>query len=106
MYRYTVRCEFTSGSSRTVEAWLTWLRNLHLSDVLRSGASSAEIVEMSGEHPVYEIRYQFPCRADFEKYLNEFAPALRQEGLSLFPPDQLGMKYSRTDGFVIHSTTR
>lgn len=102
MYRYTVRCEFTFKNDDVIEAWLAWLRDPHIADVMRGGATAAEIVSMAGELPTYEIRYQFANRRDFEHYQKEFAPQLRDEGLSLFPATQLGMVYSRSDGEVIY----
>ena len=62
---------------------------------------TAEVVKMAGEFPAYEIRYRFPDETAFQRYQTEFAPALKAEGLALFPPDQLGMTYQRTDGQVI-----
>ena len=104
MYRYTVRCEFTKGDQEVIERWLAWLREPHIADVMKGGATASEVVLMSGDPVTYEIRYQFASQADFEKYEAEFAPSLRDEGRSLFPPQQLGMVYSRSDGQVVHST--
>ena len=101
MYRYTVRCEFTFKNDDVIEDWLAWLRDPHIADVMRGGATAAEIVSMAGEVPTYEIRYQFANQRDFEHYQKELAPQLRDEGLRLFPATQLGMVYARTDGEVI-----
>ncbi len=102
MYRYTVRCEFTFQNDEVIEAWLAWLRDPHIADVIKGGATAAEVVCMAGEVPTYEVRYQFANPKDFEHYQEKFAPQLRDEGLSLFPAAQLGMVYSRTDGEVIY----
>lgn len=104
MYRYTVRCEFTLNDRKVIERWLGWLRDPHIADVMKGGATGAVVVQMAGEPSIYEIRYQFASREDFEKYESEFAPALKDEGRTLFPPDELGMVYSRSHGHVIHST--
>jgi hypothetical protein len=104
MYRYTVRCEFPRNDRLVIESWLDWLRDPHIADVMKGGASGAEVVAMSGEMPAFEIRYRFDSKADFDRYQREVAPKLREEGLQLFPPEQLGVDYSRTDGEVIYST--
>ena len=106
MYRYTVRCEFHGNDRQTVEKWLAWLRDPHIADVMKGGATGAEIVRMAGAIPAFEIRYQFASKADFDRYQTEFAPGLRDEGLQLFPPHELGLAYSRTDGEVAYSTFR
>ena len=101
MYRYTVRCEFTAGDPDVIHRWLAWLNDPHIADVIKGGASGAEIVKMAAENPTYEIRYRFPDRAEFDRYRVEFAPALQAEGLAMFPPEQLGMVYHRSDGEVV-----
>ncbi len=104
MQRYTVRCQFTGQDPVVIERWLAWLRDPHIADVMAGGATGAEVVKMSDQVPTYEIRYQFASEADFQTYLSQHAPSLRDEGLKLFPPEELGLSYSRTDGQVIHST--
>lgn len=104
MYRYTVRCEFRGEDTSVIDRWLAWLRDPHIADVMRGGATGAEVVRMAGEVPAFEIRYQFASHADFLRYESEFAPALKAEGLQLFPTEENGMVYSRTNGEVIHTT--
>ena len=107
MYRYTVRCEFCQEDAlETVNRWLNWLREPHIAEVMQGGATAAEVVKMSAKVPTYEIRYQFASRQEFEQYQSESAPRLKAEGLQLFPPEALGMVYSRTDGEVIFRCKR
>ncbi len=103
MYRYTVKCTFTSGDADLIESWLEWLKNGHIADVMRGGASGAEVILMNVELPTFEIRYRFPAKASFEQYLAEHAPRLRDEGLSKFPLE-LGLAYERSDGQVVFET--
>ncbi len=98
MISYTVRCAFT-GESEVAREWLAWLCDEHIQDVIEAGAVGAEIVQMDGAEPTYEIRYRFPSRQMFDTYLAEHAPRLRDEGLSRFPIE-LGLSYSRTVGEV------
>lgn len=99
MYRYTVACRFVSGDRELAERWLTWLRDGHLQDVINGGAESAEVVSLDDSLPHYEIGYRFPDRAVLDRYLAEFAPRLRQEGLARFPLE-LGLEYRRSTGVV------
>ncbi len=99
---YTVRCQFSGEAPGVADRWLEWLRNTHISEVLACGATTAEIVRMSGEPLSFEIRYRFPDRDVFEKYLRDDAPRLRADGLRRFPLE-LGLGYSRNDGEIVFS---
>jgi len=104
MYRYTVRCEFTKSDASVIDRWLKWLRDPHIADVMEGGATGAEIVRVAGDPPAFEVRYRFASHAGFRIYETEHAPALKQEGLLLFPAEELGMVYSRSHGPVVHAT--
>ena len=94
---YTVRCRISDPAK--AEQWLAWLKHGHIADVMKGGALSGQIVKMD-EANVYEVRYVFDSRASFDRYLKEFAPALREEGIRLFPPGA-DFEYSRTVGEVL-----
>ncbi len=94
MFSYTVRCTFLNPV--VADKWLEWLAEKHIADVLKAGASSAEIFQLDGGS-VYEIRYRFESRSLFEDYERSHAPRLRAEGLERFPLE-LGLEYSRTHG--------
>ena len=98
--RYTVKATFDDEA--LVESWLMWLREGHCRDVLRGGALRAEVVAMDGDALSYEVRYDFPDRATFERYESEHAPRLRAEGLERFPTSS-GITYARTTGVVSFS---
>lgn len=82
------------------EAWLRWLREGHIADVLTGGATAAEIVQMDDGPLSFEVRYRFPSRAAFGKYEQDHAPRLRAEGLKLFPVEK-GIRYRRTVGISL-----
>src|ERR1700719_4066818 len=57
---YTVGVTF-SGEDLSA-AWLGWLREGHISEVLAGGATDAEIVALDGTDLSFEVRYHFPSR--------------------------------------------
>jgi hypothetical protein len=66
------------------EAWLQWMQGVHIPEVMATGCFEKfqmvrllEIVEDEG--PSYAIQYYSGSRDVYEKYLREFAPALRQK---------------------------
>jgi hypothetical protein len=103
MYHYTVRCEFNLANEKLIGRWVDWLVESHIQDVLDGGASRAVFLKMNSEVPTFEIRYEFESQDSFENYEVHHAPRLRQHGIEKFPPDDLGMKYSRTEGQVLNS---
>ena len=101
---YTVRCSFSENCAPAVtQAWLDWLENGHIQDVINGGAVSGEIIEMNvlestlGCQRQFEIRYRFPDRTAFETYERESATGLREEGLAKFPLSS-GLSYERSVG--------
>ncbi len=95
---YTVAVTF--ADALLVPSWLRWLRERHIADVLRGGAVEAQLVAFDEPAHAYEVRYRFPTREAFDRYLREHAPRLRAEGLRLFPMEQ-GVRYSRSVGVVM-----
>ena len=98
---YTVRCQFESDEH--VEAWINWLKNRHIADVIEAGAVSARLCKMDDLLPTFEVRYDFATRSSFEEYEKCHADRLRAEGLELFHPSK-GITYSRTMGEVLLSS--
>lgn len=123
---YTVIASFLDLS--TAEAFIAWLRGGHTDGVIAGGAESAMIVRLDPDPPApapvspgvgaggsggsggagaaaggrarVEVRYVFPSRAVFERYLEIHAPALRAEGLAKFGPAQ-GVTMTRSIGEVV-----
>ena len=98
-YRYTVKASFLD--EQIANEWVEWLRNGHCSEVLDGGATKAEVVALDGTPISFEVRYDFPDRATFERYEETHAPRLRAEGLERFPVDR-GVEYTRSTGTVAH----
>src|SRR5687768_13209820 len=86
---YTVYTTFRDAA--LADAWLSWLRDGHVAEVLAGGATAGEIIELdaapSGDR-AFEVRYVFPSRESFTRYEQEHAPRLRAEGLKLFPVER------------------
>lgn len=104
LFRYTVRVQMDDPSVAT--EWLAWMREGHLADVVRAGATSAEVIAVdrpSGGPAVFEARYSFDSRESFTRYEREHAPRLRAEGLARFPINR-GVAYERSTGEVVAVT--
>lgn len=94
---YTVGVTFHDPG--LVEDWLRWLREGHIAEVLAGGATDAEILEVEGPEPSFEVRYHFPSQLTFAAYEREHAPRLRAEGLQRFPTEK-GVTYRRSVALV------
>lgn len=100
---YTVAVTFQDRV--LADEWLQWLTDGHIAEVLAGGARDAEIIELDGATPSFEIRYHFPSREVFAQYEKEHAPRLRAEGLQRFPVEK-GVTYRRSIGVVASYQTR
>jgi len=66
--------------------WLHWLQQEHISEMIATGcfsqATTLQLVENTDEEGItYAVQYQAASRADYDRYMAEFAPAMRQKGL-------------------------
>lgn len=75
------------------QAYVRWLLEGHVQEVIRGGAASAEVVRLdpdpsqpSGGPVLVVSRYVFPTREAYDRYAAEHAPRLRAEGLAKFGP--------------------
>lgn len=100
-YNYNVSCEFDKPEG--VELWLTWLmEGKHIEEILACGGAKAAVVRFEvpeGAKPKYEVRYVYPSKEAFDRYVEHHAPRLRQEGLVKFAG--LGLNYSRSTGIFV-----
>lgn len=96
-FLYVVACQFDEEASGVAQAWLDWLRQRHLQEVLDAGALSAEILQLSADPPHFEIHYRFASAEDFARYERDEAPRLKADGLARFPLE-LGLNYQRRTG--------
>ncbi len=97
---YTVCASFKDEP--TAREYIAWLLGGHAQAVLAGGASETMLVRVEGQPDPFqvEVRYLFPNRQAFDRYVAEVAPALRVEGLRLFPPER-GARFERRIGTVV-----
>lgn len=84
----------TADTEALRDAFVAWLVNGHIADVVAAGALTGEIVLRDGGLAV-EGRYTFASRDAFAAYERDHAPRLRAEGLALFPA---GLSFQRSTG--------
>jgi hypothetical protein len=99
-FSYTVTARFPR--SETAAAWIAWMRDEHLEDVIAAGALRGSVIALDGETPSAEARYEFANRAAYEEYLHNHAPRLRARGNDLF--GNAGLAYERRAGEVVIET--
>lgn len=88
----------TTNIHETVqEQWMIWMQYKHIPEMLATGKfTSARMVrvlieeEMGGS--TYSVQYTSENKATLEKYYQEDAPKLRQEGIKLFGDKMLSFR--------------
>lgn len=86
MYTYNVTIKI---EKEIRQAWLDWMQNTHLAEVLASGmftsSSLHELLEPEDEEGfTFVAQYQCESLENYTNYCNNFAPTLRQKGFNLF----------------------
>ena len=71
------------------DSWLKWMKEIHIPEVLKTGMFlEAKMLRLIGDEDsggtTYAIQYCCSTMQDYEKYRDEFAPALQQETAKLF----------------------
>jgi hypothetical protein len=101
---YTVLA--TLPDEPTAREYIGWLEGGHLAAVIAGGVTSAQVirVQSSAEPIQLEVRYLFPNQQVFDRYVAEVAPALRADGIRLFPPER-GIRVDRRFGVVVADTS-
>ncbi len=78
------------------DQWMHWMQTKHISDVLATGKfSSARMVKVLVEEEgsvTYSIQYTTENKEKLNRYFQEDAPKLRQEGLELFADKMLAFR--------------
>ncbi len=79
------------------DQWMDWMQNKHIADVLATGKfTSARMVKVLVEEEMggvtYSIQYTTDSKATLERYYEEDAPKLREEGLQLFGDKMLAFR--------------
>lgn len=84
------------------DKWMRWMQTKHINDVLATGKfTSARMIKVLVEEEgsvTYSIQYTTESKEMLDRYYEEDAPRLRQEGLSLFGDKMLSF---RTELLVI-----
>ncbi len=67
------------------DAWLTWLKNEHIPEVMRTGCfKEYRIVRLlevdESEGPTYAVQYTANSKADYNRYIELFSQNLRKQG--------------------------
>lgn len=103
MIRICYMVTATLPDEATLAEFVAFLEDGHVDDVLKHGAHSAMIIRLDpAEGADFRVmtQYIFPTRALFDRYIKDFAPALRAEGLRRFPPDR-GVRFERQIGVIV-----
>lgn len=79
IYNVTIKVE---GS--IADAWLDWLLNEHIPDIMKTGCfSSHKVVRLlevdDSEGPTYAIQYNADSKADYNRYIETYATDMRQK---------------------------
>ena len=88
----------TVGVDKKIEQdWLVWMREIHIPDVMRTnmflGHKIYKILTADTEETVsYAIQYSAASLNEIERYLEEFAPALREEVNKKFGEQQAAFR--------------
>ncbi|MFM7646432.1 MAG: DUF4286 family protein [Sphingomonadales bacterium] len=83
MYIYNVTIKVTHAIAAD---WLRWLRQEHIPEMIATGcfdkATLLQLVENTDEEGLtYAVQYRAVHRVDYDQYVAEFAPQMRQKGL-------------------------
>ncbi|WP_310554689.1 DUF4286 family protein [Flavobacterium sp.] len=79
------------------DQWMAWMQEKHIKEVLATGKfTSARMVKVLIEEEMggttYSVQYTTDSKATLEKYYQEDAPKLREEGLRLFGDKMLAFR--------------
>ena len=79
------------------DQWMKWMQEKHINEVLATGKfSTARMVKVLIEEEMggttYSIQYTTENKEKLNRYFQEDAPQLRQEGLALFGDKMLAFR--------------
>lgn len=79
------------------DQWMQWMQEKHIKDVLATGKFTAArmvkvLIEEELGSTTYSIQYSTDTRETLQKYYEEDAPRLREEGLRLFGDKMLAFR--------------
>lgn len=88
----------TIGVDRDIEQeWLVWMKSTHIPEVMKTGLFTSNriykvMTHEEGDAASYAIQYFTPSLDNFQNYLENFAPALREEGQKKFGLKQVAYR--------------
>ena len=79
------------------DKWLDWMQRKHIKDVINTGCfTSARLVKVLVDEEMggitYSVQYFAPNKESLDKYYQQHAPLLQQEGLQLFSDKMLAFR--------------
>ena len=79
------------------EAWVKWMKEQHLNDVMATECFTkyqfTRLLEIDEEEgPTYAVQYYCDSKALYNRYIEKYAPKLRQDGLDLFSNNFIGFR--------------
>lgn len=79
------------------DQWMDWMQNKHIADVLATGKfTSARMVKVLVDEEMggitYSVQYTTDCKETLQRYYDEDAPRLREEGHRLFGDKMLAFR--------------
>ena len=79
------------------DQWMQWMQEKHIGEVLATGKFSAArmvkvLVEEDMGGTTYSIQYTTDSKETLQRYYDEDAPRLREEGLKLFGDKMLAFR--------------
>ncbi|AEW86713.1 DUF4286 family protein [Flavobacterium columnare] len=79
------------------DQWFDWMQNKHIAEVIGTGKfTSAKMVKVLVEEELggitYAVQYFTDSKETLQRYYEEDAPALREEGLRLFGDKMLAFR--------------
>ena len=79
------------------DQWMQWMQEKHIGEVLATGKfSAARMVKVLVEEDMggitYSIQYTTDSKETLQRYYDEDAPRLREEGLQLFGDKMLAFR--------------
>lgn len=77
--------------------WLQWMKTKHINDVLATGKfTSARLIKVLVDEETggvtYAVQYTTDSKDTLQRYYNEDAPRLREEGIKLFGDKMLAFR--------------
>ena len=68
------------------DEWVAWMRDYHIPKVLATGCfvknNFSRLLEVEEDDgPTYSLQYYADTRADYQRYIDVYAPAFREENV-------------------------